>query len=181
MGKLNPDQPVTAVLAPNDFEAQVIAHALNAEGIRAVVEGSLNGGWAGPGNLIAPVNVLVKHSERMEALRVLRRLRAEADGLTVDDTLPIRAIDTSGRCVVCRYDMAGLDRQSVCPECGTNLADDAIAHPTPQSSIMRSSAMRLLVVMMLIGAIIVSITVAAAYFAHSYGIYPVDVIPPHWR
>src|SRR5688572_27565350 len=122
--KFDPDQPVPVVLAPNDFEAQVIAHALNAEGIKAMVAGTHVQMLAGPGNPLAPVSVIVRRGERMEAISVLRRLRAEAKGLPLPDGAPIHGVTESGACVVCGYDMTGLEATTVCPECGTNLAHE---------------------------------------------------------
>lgn len=164
--KLDPDQPVPLVLAPNDFEAQVISNALNAEGIRAMVAGSLGQAWIGAGNPLTPVSVIVKRADRMEALRLLRRMRAEANGKTIDDE-PIRAVDQVGKCVVCGYDMSGLDDTAVCPECGTNLADDsAVFQAAAEGSLLRSSAFRLLLVVIILGALLAGVISGVQYFLH---------------
>jgi hypothetical protein len=165
--KFDPDQPVPLVLAPNDFEAQVISHALNAEGVRAMVAGSHGQVWAGPGNPLSPVSVIVKRADRMEALRVLRRLRAEANGKTIDDDEPIRAVDHVGKCIVCGYDMSGLDETAVCPECGTNLADDsAVFQAAADASLLRSAAFRLLLVVIILGALVAGVISGVQYFLH---------------
>lgn len=164
MRKPDPGQPVPAVHARNDFEAQVIAGALNRAGIRAVVAGSHGEAWAGPGNFLAPVTVLVRRAERPEALRLLRRLRAEAEGRTIDDAAPMRAIDDAGRCVVCRYDMTGLD-ENICPECGTDLThDDAFAHAAADISILRSAAIRVVAVAAVLLALIIGIIMGVNHF-----------------
>jgi hypothetical protein len=114
----------------------------------------------GTNNPLASVQVMVRRDQRSEALRVLRRIRAEADGLEVPDDLPLRAIDDQGRCVVCRYDMRGLTHQPVCPECGTNLEDDdALARAAGQRDraalpgVWRLLAVAFVVVVVLILAI----------------------------
>ena len=156
--KFDPNQPVPVVVAPNDFEAQVIAHALNAEGIKAMVAGSPGQVWAGPGNPLSPVSVIVVRQQRMEALRVLRRLRAEANGRSVDDETPLRAVDLTGKCVVCGYDMTGLEETLICPECGTNLAsDEAIFTAASGGTVLRATAMRLLIVLLVLGMIVATV------------------------
>lgn len=102
----------------------MISQALNAEGIMAYVAGAHTHSLFGTNNPLASVEVMVRRDHRLEALRVLRRVRAEAEGLEIPDDTPMKAIDDQGRCVVCRYDMQGLPHNPVCPECGTNLEDD---------------------------------------------------------
>lgn len=156
----DPDQPVPLVLAPDDFEAQIIAEALNADGIHATVMGS-HAQWLGSGSPLSSVNVMVRRAQRMEALIVLRRIRAEAKGLSVPDDIPLRAVDEQGCCIVCAYDMAGLDQALVCPECGANLAEDAAifdAQRTP--SVLHSGSLRVLVVFLIIAGGFVALYVA---------------------
>jgi hypothetical protein len=157
----DPAQPVPIVLAPNDFEAQVIAQALNAEGVLATVAGGHTQAIFGMALPFNPVNVMVRRDQRMEAIRVLRRIRAEAQGTPVPDDLPIRAIDEQGRCIVCTYDMSGLDTL-VCPECGTNLAEEAaLFDARPSGTVLRSKAFRFLllafVVMLFLAAAIIGL------------------------
>lgn len=147
----DPNQPVPLALAPNDFDAQVIAHALKANDIHTTVTGAHAQMWLGAGNPLAPVSVMVRRSDRMNALRVLRNLRAEAANLPIDDEVPIRAVSEDGKCFVCSYDMSGLGHTLVCPECGTNLADEsALFDARAGGSILTSPTLRLLIFLLLI-------------------------------
>lgn len=153
----DPDQPVPLVLAPNDFEAQVITQALNAEGILAAVMGS-HSQWLGSGNPLSSVNVMVRRAQRMEALGVLRRIRAEAKEMPIPEGVPERAIDEQGRCIVCSYDMTGLNHTLVCPECGANLAEDSMLFSArADGSVMNPAVVRIVVLVLLFGAILAGI------------------------
>ena len=159
----DPDQPVPLVLAPNEFEAQVIAEALNAEGIFATVMGS-HGQWLGAGSPFSSVNVMVRRAQRMEALGVLRRIRAEAKDMPLPpdaEGVPQYAFDDEGRCIVCSYDLTGLHNTLVCPECGTNFADDAhVFHARAGGSVIAPAFVRFLaaaLVALVLGATLLAI------------------------
>lgn len=101
----------------NEIDAHLIATALGYERIPARVAGGHVGAAIPTGLLPIKTDVLV-------LARDFDRAREVIEGLSSR-----RAIDGRGRCVVCRYDMTGVD-DALCPECGSDLVQVAGVHRT---------------------------------------------------
>lgn len=135
---LDPNGPVELLRAPHEFAANVAATALESEGIQTRVVGLNDSLWGGMGSAFSTVQVFVRRADRRRALATLRRLRAEAAGVEMPapEDEELLGLDPKGLCVVCGYDMTGLERE-LCPECGTNLADESFANAEGDAAMAR--------------------------------------------
>lgn len=96
--------------AADEASAHIIAHAIENAGYTARVAGfSTIASQIVPGSSQFTVDVLVHEGDYNDARSLIEG--APTSNLAVDD---------SGQCVVCRYDMSGA-AAAICPECGTDL------------------------------------------------------------
>lgn len=127
---------VPVAFAPNASVASLAASSLKSASIRTEIAGE-NASIIVSRRVMSPmaVSVLVMRRDYPRAVRVIRRAAlADAEAARSRGVLA---------CAKCGYDMAGLERHAICPECGGACRSDlsvyrfiTIAPPPGQSSIV---------------------------------------------
>jgi hypothetical protein len=129
----DPDILVDLTTARTAFEAEMIAESLRAQGIPA--EAFTTAGSTLQWDIAAtqPMRIQVRRRDLARAAEVLRAIRAESvdlDWSQVDtgDRSPVTPEEiTKNRvreiCTRCGYDVTGLERDGVCPECGLGITN----------------------------------------------------------
>lgn len=110
-----PDPDILVPLAeiPTESEAHILRSILEAAEIPAeVFGGTMRTVFVVAG--FTPITISVRRRDHDRGVDMLNELWGVHTGGK-------RALTRKGLCPVCRYDMAGLDDENICPECGTDL------------------------------------------------------------
>jgi len=108
------DALVDLAIAWDEPEAAMLASALEAEGIESIVVGGGVGDWSEAPGISRP-RVQVRAGRHADAVTVLSDLSERIDAAREERR------EAPQRCPVCRYDLIGITRDDVCPECGLEL------------------------------------------------------------
>lgn len=152
----DPNALVLLTTARTDFEAETIAEALRAQGIRAEVFAAAASVMQ---NAAIPVQVLVQEKDLVAAKNALRAIKAESVDIDWSE------VDTGDRapvaCPRCNKDEAKGPGGSACPACGVPLPR-VEAQPERASSLTASEWKWVLVIGGMMLALIVGLVVAGA-------------------
>ncbi len=152
----DPHALVPMTTARTDFEAETIAEALRAQGIRAEVFAAAASVMP---NAAIPVQVLVQEMDLEAAKNALRAIKAESVDIDWSE------VDTGDRapvmCPRCNKDGASGEGGTACPVCGVPLP--RVEVETRRSSTLTASEWRwVLVIGGMVVALIVGLVVAGA-------------------
>ncbi len=160
----DPDILVELTKTATDFDAEVIAGALQAAGIPATVFARATSMLQGQVSPVPAIVVSVRRADRERAAEVLAQIRKDAmeiDWSKVDtqDESPVTAAELArgleGNCAACGYDRRGLKGKAQCPECGASTEESPsrlVVLPSRRRTIARA-AIWLVVLVMVFGVV----------------------------
>ena len=106
------DDAIPVAFLPSGITANIVASILNESGVHAVVVGEHAAAAFGPAGTATSISVLVARSKYEEAVAILHA--------AAQDRIERMKLDSARHCMVCGYDMQGLEGKEKCPECGAN-------------------------------------------------------------